>query len=85
MRLVENIIALSLSKLDREEMAKGKAEAREIALREGRQWIEVYYERNLADRLRHYEPSIPKALTVDEYESVIDLIDIRFQRMLEEL
>jgi hypothetical protein len=85
MRTTEGILALSLSRLNGEEMAKGKAEACEIAHREGRDWKEVYYERNLADPLRHYEPSVPKALTVAEHDAVIDLIDARFVKMLVEV
>jgi hypothetical protein len=83
MRTSEAIIAISLRNLNRDMMRKAKAEAQEIAHSANRSWVDIYYERNLADVYCHYEPSVPKSLTVSEHDAVIDLIDSQFKRILE--
>ena len=62
-RSIEGIVSISLQPLDPEAMKRAKAEAQEIAANTGRHWIEVYYERNLADKFCHYEGNIPKDIS----------------------
>lgn len=82
MRSTEDIINLSMRNLNIASMKVGKAEAQEISTKDSRKWMEVYYERNLADPSRHYEPSVPKEITCAEHDRMIDELDERFRSLL---
>lgn len=78
MRTTESIVAISLGPLNPEDMKRAKAEAKEISAQSGRNWVEIYYERNLGDPQCHYEGNIPKDLTYAEFDRALDEIDSIF-------
>lgn len=82
MRTTESIVAISLGPLNPEDMKRAKAEAKEIAAQSGRNWMEIYYERNLSDTSCHYEGNIPKDISYAELDQALDEIDEQFRMRL---
>jgi hypothetical protein len=75
----QTVIEISFSRLDRAKMRVAKAEAKAI---DPVKWMDIYYERNLADPELHYEGQIPKDLTSAEFDSLIFDIDESFKMLL---
>ena len=79
---IEEFVGISLAQLDPSRMKIAKAEAIEIAREEGRQWMDVYAERNMADPALHYEASVPRTLTFEVYDAILDKVDEDFRMLL---